>query len=313
MAQTERIAVTSSTVKSNSGAVQRKGFFTWENPWLWIGPAVLILLAYSVFPLLYNIVISFHSWSNSQKLFRFRGLDNWQSLIADPRFHNAIVVTVQYTLIALAIQLALGLLIALLLDARPWGAGIMQSMMILPMVTAPAVAGLIFRLLQHSEFGVISWVLYGAGIITKNEPLLGGTGQNALGAVLLVDIWQWTPFFTLIILAGLKGLPTEIVEASEVDGASWWQRLTRIKIPLLGGVITVAVLFRLVDLYKVFDYIVIMTSGGPAGRTESLAYYNYVFTFQQTRWGFGAAIGVFIMVVGYLTAMLYQRAFRVKW
>jgi multiple sugar transport system permease protein len=285
-------------------------FFSSDNPWFWVLPATAILLAYSIFPLLYNIYLSFFRWRQSEKAFVPHGFENWTDLLtnADGRFYDALVLTIQYTIIALVVQLTLGLLIALLLDAKPWGSGLMQTIMILPMVTAPAVAGLMFRLLQHSEYGAISWIAYSLNILTNDEPLLGGTGRYALFAVVLVDIWQWTPFFTLIILAGLKGIPGEVIEASEVDGATWWQRLTRIKIPLLFGVITVGVLFRLVDLYKIFDYVVIMTNQ----LTETLAYYNYVYTFQQTRWGFGAAIGVFIMLVGWITAFVYTRVFRVR-
>jgi multiple sugar transport system permease protein len=167
--------------------------------------------------------------------------------------------------------------------------------------------------MMHSEFGVISVYSYQIGLLEKSEPLLGGTGRFALIAVLLVDIWQWTPFFVLIILAGLKGMPNEVLEAAEVDGANWFQRLTRVKIPLLFGVITVAILFRLVDLFKIFDYIAIMTAGGPAGRTESVSYYSFVNTFSQVKWGYGATIGVVIMVMGWVAAWIYQKVFRLKW
>jgi multiple sugar transport system permease protein len=244
----------------------------------------------------------------------FLGTRNWVELFTDDaRFVNALGVTFTYLAIALITQLLLGLLIALLLDAKPWGAGLMQTLIILPMVTAPAVAGLMGRLMMHSEFGVLSIYSYNLGLLFKDEPLLGGTGRFALAAVLLVDIWQWTPFFILIILAGLKGIPEEVLEAAEVDGASFFQRLLRIKIPLLFGVITVAVLFRLVDLFKIFDYIAIMTAGGPAGRTESVSYYSFVNTFGQVKWGYGATIGVVIMVLGWVSAWLYQKIFRLKW
>jgi len=315
MAQTERASIPAAQLGLQTKLPHKRGVFSWENPWVWITPAFLILLAYSLFPLLFNLYVSLQRWSNTRRVFVWEGLGNWQTLIADPRFHNALLVTFQYTITALILQIIFGLLIALLLDAKPWGSGVLQTLIVLPMVTAPAVAGLMFRLLQHSEYGVITWLIRGSGlgIITPQEPLLGGSGQNALFSVLMVDIWQWTPFFTLIILAGLKGLSSEVLEAAEVDGANWWDRLLRIKIPLLFGVLTVGILFRLVDLFKVFDYIVIMTSGGPAGRTETLAFYSYVYTFQNIKWGFGAAIGVFIMLVGWISAWTYQRVFRVRW
>jgi multiple sugar transport system permease protein len=263
---------------------------------------------------MFNLVTSLYEFSNSRREWVFLELRNWIKLLTDdPRFLNALGVTLQYVAIALIVELLLGLLIALLLDAKPWGSGLMQTLIILPMVTAPAVAGLMFRLLQHSEFGLLSYYTYATGLLDKSEPLLGGSGRYALFAVLLVDIWQWTPFFVLIILAGLKGVPVEVLEAAEVDGASWFQRLTRIKIPLLFGVITVAVLFRFVDLFKVFDYIAIMTAGGPALRTESVSYYSFVNTFGQVKWGYGATIGVVIMAMGWLSAWLYQKIFRLKW
>jgi multiple sugar transport system permease protein len=129
----------------------------------------------------------------------------------------------------------------------------------------------------------------------------------------LVEIWQWTPFVVLIVLAGLKSIPTEVIEASEVDGANWWQRFWRIKLPLLSTVLTIAILFRLVDLFRVFDYIVILTAGGPALRTETLSYYGYVNTFQQVNFGYGATLGVFVMVLVWVVAFSYIRIFRVKW
>lgn len=292
----------------------RKRFWSGENPLFWLAPAVVFLALYSVFPLIFNLATSLYEFSNSRREWVFLELRNWIKLLTDdPRFLNALGVTLQYVAIALIVELLLGLLIALLLDAKPWGSGLMQTLIILPMVTAPAVAGLMFRLLQHSEFGLLSYYTYATGLLDKAEPLLGGSGRYALVAVLLVDIWQWTPFFVLIILAGLKGVPIEVLEAAEVDGASWFQRLTRIKIPLLFGVITVAVLFRFVDLFKVFDYIAIMTAGGPALRTESVSYYSFVNTFGQVKWGYGATIGVVIMAMGWLSAWLYQKIFRLKW
>lgn len=293
---------------------KRRRFWSGENPYLWLAPAVIFLFLYSIFPLLFNLYRSLYEFSNNRREWVFVEARNWVKLFTDdPRFINALGVTLQYVVVALIVQLLLGLLIALMLDAKPWGSGLMQTLIILPMVTAPAVAGLMFRLLQHSEFGVLSYAVYATGILTKEEPLLGGTGRYALVAVLIVDIWQWTPFFVLIILAGLKGMPTEVLEAAEVDGANSFHRLTRIKIPLLFGVITVAVLFRLVDLFKVFDYIALMTAGGPALRTESVSYYSFVNTFSQIKWGYGATIGVVIMAMGWVSAWVYQKIFHLKW
>ncbi|MFN3334155.1 MAG: carbohydrate ABC transporter permease, partial [Caldilinea sp.] len=156
------------------------------------------------------------------------------------------------------------------------------------------------------------WILYGAGIINKQEPLLGGSGQNALFGVLLADIWQWTPFCILILLAGLKSLPIEPLEAAEVDGANAWQKFWQVKLPLLRNVLAIVILFRIIDLYRVFDYIYVMTSGGPGQRTETISYYAYQ-TYVFINWGYTATLGVAILIVIWVSAFLYTRLFHVEW
>ncbi len=283
-----------------------------EAPWIWMAPAVILLLLYSIYPLIYNIWTSFHKFDPLVRDFVWVGGANWSTLFTDMRALNAVRVTFTYSAIALFVQLTLGLAIAMLLDAGVYGRGLWQSLLILPMVTPPAVVGLIFRLLEHSEYGVISWILYGAGLISKQEPLLGGTGQNALFGVLLADIWQWTPFCILILLAGLKALPTDPLEAAEVDGANAWQKFWHVKLPLLRNVLAVVILFRIIDLFRVFDYIYVMTSGGPGQRTETISYYAYQ-TYVFINWGYTATLGVAILVVIWLTAFLYTRIFHVEW
>lgn len=322
-----------STQGSNSH--NKRAFFSAENPFFWLAPGIGLMLIYAIFPLVYNLYVSFQEWNLMAKRFNFVGGENWQvmwqSFIAapfanlfgnpeagafaavDPRIQNSIQITFQYVLVALVIQLVLGLVIALLLDSGPWGAGLLQSVMILPMVIAPAIAGMIFRLLLHSEFGSVQEILFNIGITTPEEPLMGGTGQYALAALLIVDVWQWTPFFVIILLAGLKGLPQEILEAASVDGANFFDRLFRIKIPLLRSVLLIAVLFRLVDLYRVYDYVHIMTSGGPANKTETISYYAAIQTFGQLQWGYGATMSIVILLIAWLTAFLYQKIFRIRW
>lgn len=323
MAHSETILVRAPQVAAETPS---RRFWSGNNPWFWLTPAIIFMLAYSIIPLVYNVYLSLNEFNTRKKTFEFVGGENWTNLLGfqvnttnglqivfnDPRFANAVGITVQYVVFALLIQLTLGLIIALLLDARPFGAGIMQALIILPMVTAPTVASMLFRLLTHPQFGFISNALYTFGLLTRDEPLIGGTGRYALIGVMLIEIWQWTPFFVLIILAGLKGLPPELMEAAEVDGATWWQRLTHIKIPLLRGVLTVAILFRLVDLYKVVDYVFILTAGGPGGHTETVSYYGYTF-FTKANWGMAATIGLFLMIVAWVTAFAYIKIFKVQW
>lgn len=299
--------------QSRRGRNQRRTpFWSPEGPFIWMLPAVLLLLIYSVYPLVYNIWTSFHEFDPTIRDFVWVGGENWATLFSDGRALNAVRVTVVYGVLALSIELTLGLAIAMLLDAGVYARGLWQSLLILPMVTPPAVVGLMFRLLEHSEFGVISWLLYGSGLLTKQEPLLGGTGQYALFGVLLADIWQWTPFCILILLAGLKSLPIEPLEAAEVDGANGWQKFWQVKLPLLRNVLAIVILFRIIDLYRVFDYIYVMTSGGPGQRTETISYYAYQ-TYVFINWGYTATLGVAILVVIWVSAFIYTRLFHVEW
>ncbi len=288
-------------------------FATHDHPLPWLLPAVLLLVALGLYPLGYNLVNSFREFDEMTGRVEWVGWANWTRLLGDDRVRNALAVTGVYVGVALAIEAVLGLLIALLLNTEPWGAGLWQSLLILPMVVPPTVAGVMFEVFQNADFGVISWLLYEAGILDKTEPLIGGTGRHALKAVLLPDVWQWTPFFVLILLAGLKALPTEPLEAAQVDGAGAWQRLFHITLPMLRPMIAIAVLFRLVDLLKVFDYVYVMTNGGPGVKTEVLSFYAYQRSFQTIEWGYGSVLGIVILVLAIVVANVYVRLFMVEW
>ncbi len=290
-------------------------FLTWDRPLVWLLPVVLVLLFIGVYPLAYNLYNSFREYNvvDFPRRYDWVGLDNWRKLFTDGRVRGALGTTAVYVGAALVIEFVLGLAIAVLLNSGPKLAGLWQSLLILPIVVPPTVVGVMFTVLENAEYGVISWLTYELGLLDKSEPLLGGTGRYAKVAVLLPDIWQWTPFFVLILLAGLKALPEEPLEAAQVDGASAWQRFVHITLPMLRPMLAVAVLFRLVDLLKVFDYIFVMTQGGPGRATEVLSLYTYSRTFQEIQWGYGSTLGLAILVVAIVLANVYIRVFRVEW
>jgi multiple sugar transport system permease protein len=292
--------------------MRRAPFWSFESPWVWMIPAILLLLVYSIYPLIFNIITSFQEFDPISHSFQWVGLKNWIYIFQDERTLNSLKNTFSYMGMALAVELTIGMAIALLFDSKVYLKGLWQTLIILPMVTPPAVAGLIFRLLEHSDFGVLSWLLYGAGIVQRSEPLLGGTGKWALIAVLLVDIWQWTPFCILIFLAGLKALPSEPLEAAEVDGANSWQKFWLVKLPLMRNVVAIVVLFRVIDLYRLFDYIYIMTMGGPGNRTETISFYAYR-TYSFIEWGHTAVLAIVVLVLIWLSSSLYIRFFHVEW
>jgi multiple sugar transport system permease protein len=292
--------------------MRKAPLWSFESPWIWMLPAVLLLVIYSIYPLVFNIITSFQEFDPMTHSFEWVGLKNWLYIFQDERTYNALKITFTYMIIALSIEMVLGMAIALLFDSKIYLKGLWQTLIILPMVVPPAVAGLMFRLFEHSDFGVASWVLYGVGIFQRAEPLLGGTGKWALVGVLLPDIWQWTPFCILIFLAGLKAIPTEPLEAAEVDGASGWQKFWLVKLPLMRNVVAIVVLFRVIDLFRLFDYIYMMTMGGPGNRTETISFYAYR-SYSFVEWGHTAVIALVILVIIWVSTNLYIRFFHVEW
>jgi multiple sugar transport system permease protein len=305
---------------SRARAESRGGrrFISSDRVWVWLLPVVLLLLAIGIYPFLYNIWNSFREFNPMTGRIEPVGLENWQRLVSEivepsGRVRGALWTTAVYVISALAIEFVLGLGIAVLLNSGVWLAGLWQALLILPMVVPPTVAAVMFKVLENPDYGALAYYLQQAGITDKVEPLLGGTGKYALQAVLIPDIWQWTPFFILILLAGLKAIPHEPLEASQVDGASAWQTFWLVTLPMLRPMIAVAVLFRLVDLLKVFDYIFVLTSGGPGTRTEVISFYAYQRSFTTIEWGYGSVLGLLIFVLAIAVASLFVRVFKVGW
>ena len=287
--------------------------FSSERAWPWLLPMIVFLLLIGIYPLIYNLWNSFREFNPMIGRVEPVGWENWQRLIHDSRALDALKTTTTYVLSALLVEFVLGLGIAVLLNTGPWGSGLWQSLMILPMVVPPTVAGVMWKVLENPDYGAFSYYLQKLGITTMKEPLLGGNGKYAMQAVLIPDVWQWTPFFVLILLAGLKALPTEPLEAAKVDGASAWQTFRDITLPMLRPMIAIAVLFRLVDLIKVFDYVYVLTSGGPGTKTEVLSYYAYQRSFTTIEWGYGSVLGIVILVIAILVANVYVKLFRIEW
>ena len=292
-----------------SAGVQ-KGFF--DRPWPWLAPLVVVLAVFTLFPFFYNIYLSFHEFHSFRRTLVFQGLGNWEKLLNDGRMWRSFGVTLFYTAVCLVIQLALGFAVALLIDAPGRAFGVIRSLLLLPLVIPPAVAGMMFLLMEDSQFGVLSWALQRAGLLSAETPLLGSPG-TALAGVMLADIWQWTPFMTLIILAGLRALPREPFEAAALDGARLRHVLLHLTLPMMRRVIAVAVLIRGIDLFRVFDYVFVMTSGGPGTATQTLSYYTWKQSFAFVKWGYGATLSLFAMIFLIVAANIFIRAAKVRW
>ncbi|MBZ9922493.1 sugar ABC transporter permease [Mesorhizobium sp. B292B1B] len=285
-------------------------FMTAEHPFPWLAPITVMLLVFGIYPLAYSVWLSFHKRNVVSRQLDFAGVHQWARAFSDTRMWHSLETTLIYTFVALAVQLALGILIALLLDTDRKGYGILRALMTLPLVVPPAVTGMMFLLMQDGSFGVLSFYLYALNLISPAQPILTQP-VTALLAILLADIWQWTPFMVLIILAGLRALPKEPFEAAAIDGANGIQTFLRLTLPMLRKVIAVAVLIRGVDLFRIYDYVYIITAGGPGTATETLSFYAGRIYFTGD-FPYAATLSLIVLVVLIGVSNVFVRLFKVR-
>jgi multiple sugar transport system permease protein len=265
-------------------------------------PAALFALALTILPLGYAIFTSLQSFRFGQPL-TFIGLQNYFSLLHDSNFYSSLKTTLIFTAAATASEFTLGLVLALLLkEDFPWQ-GLIRSSLMIPMIVAPVVVGIIWRLLYSSDVGLLSYAvqqLTGHPINVLSDP------SFALPGLILVDIWEWTPFMFLILLAGIQSLPQEPFEAARVDGAGPWATLFHLTLPMLQPVIVVAVLIRALDAFTVFDQVFVLTQGGPGMATEvsTLMVYKSAFRFSQIGYAAAMAITLLILVLALSAAIV---------
>ena len=283
-----------------------------DSPIPWLAPLVALLVVFTIYPLFYNIWLSFHEYFPRKRAIQFVGMQNWQQLWEDTRFWSSLGVTFVYFAIALVFEIVLGMAIALLLDAELPGFGGLRAILSLTLVIPPAIAGMMFLLMEDAQFGVLTYILNSLGLLDKTTPILA-TSSTALGGVLVAEIWQWPPFMVLIFMAGLRSLPAEPYEAAMIDGASAFQMFRRLTLPMMSKVIAVAVLLRGIDLFRVFDYVFVMTSGGPGTATYTLSLYAWQQTFSFIKWGYGATLSLVSLAIIMVLANIFIRVFKVRW
>lgn len=283
-----------------------------NSPVPWLAPLVALLVVFTIFPLFYNIWLSFHEFVPMKRSLTYVGLDNWKLLIHDTRFWSTLGVTLTYFFVALVLEVALGLGIAMLLDAELPGFGILRAVLSMTLVIPPAIAGMMYMLMEDPQFGLLTWVLNSLGVLDKTTPILA-TSATALAGVLIAEVWQWTPFMVLIFLAGLRSLPSEPYEAAMIDGASSFQMFRRLTLPMMSRVLAVAVLLRGIDLFRVFDYVFVMTSGGPGTSTYTLSLYAWQQTFSFLKWGYGATLSLVSLFLVMALANLFIKVTKIRW
>ena len=275
---------------------------------LFIAPAAIVLLLMLVFPLTSTAHLSFYEWFAAGPPPRFAGMHNYVALLADERFLKALARTLAFTALSVTAEVALGTALALMF-ARPFiGRGAARTIFLLPMVATPVAISLVWLLMFDPATGVLNYLLK---LIGLGPSLWVSDSFLALPALVLVDVWQWTPIVMLMVLGGLTALPEDPFEAARIDGASRWQVFRYLTLPMLRPYIVVAALFRGIDALKTFDSIYVITRGGPGFASETLNLYIYASAFDYLHFGYSSAMLVifFLIVLGLSVALI---AFRRK-
>jgi multiple sugar transport system permease protein len=240
------------------------------TPYLFLTPALAILAIALMYPIGYMIYASFLDWNPSQRIGEasFVGWRNYLFLLNDPKFRESFGVTLIFAASVVSIEMVLGVGLAMLLDRNIRGLSLLRTLFILPMMIAPIVVGLMWRLMYHPTVGIFNRTLKGMGL--SPVPWLSDANW-ALASIVIADIWQWTPFIFILALAALQSLPKSALEAARIDGANGWQQILHIKLPLMLPVLIVTCLLRLIDAFKVLEVVLVLTNGGPGLSTEILS------------------------------------------
>jgi ABC-type sugar transport system permease subunit len=276
--------------------------------WLLVLPALGLVALVAVFPLGWTVWESLHlhdlrmPWRGRP----FIGLDNYLELAGDPRFHGALLHTAGFALVSVGLEMVLGLALALGLDRAFRGRGAVRALVLLPWAIPTVVAALLWRFMFESQAGIVNAALVATGIV--DEPVVWFVrAATAWVPVVLADVWKATPFVALLLLAGLQQIDRSLYEAAAVDGAGWWHQLRKITLPLLRPALLVALIFRTLDAFRVFDLIYVMTGGGPGTSTEPIALYTFDTLLQNLRFGYGAALSLVVFVITFTLALAYIR------
>ncbi|HEY4423933.1 MAG TPA: sugar ABC transporter permease [Pyrinomonadaceae bacterium] len=289
-------------------------FFNAQNkrelllPALFLAPALAVLLALSIYPLIYSVTISLQQETAAGITWT---LGNFTRLFSDGFFWTAMVHTFIYAAVALTCEFLLGLGLALLLNNQIRGRGFFRASLLVPMMLPTVVVGVVWRLMLNPNFGAVNGTLKQFGIDTENLTWTASP-KLAMFSVIAVDVWQWTPFVFLVLLAGLQAIPQEPYEAALIDGSSAWATFRHVTLPLLKPSILIVLLLRTMDLLRVFDQIFILTEGGPGFATETISLYIYRAAFRFFDFGYAAAMSFVLLALTNVISALYIKFLQAK-
>jgi multiple sugar transport system permease protein len=277
--------------------------------YLFLSPVLILFLVFTILSVVYAFYLSFHKWNILEPEKPYVGLANYERLLHDERFRQAIINTVYYTATTVPLSVVLGLLIALLLNQEIRARGLFRTMFYIPVVTPLVIAAIIWKWVYQGDFGLLNYYLLKLHII--DQPLLWlSDKQLAMPASIVMWVWKTVGFVMVVYLAGLQAIPQDYYDAAKVDGAGSWRRLRDITIPLLSSTTFFVVIIQFLGSFQAFTQIFVLTSGGPVGKTTTIVYYIYTHAFKRFDMGYASAMAFafFAMMFGF--TLLQMRFFR---
>lgn len=265
-------------------------------PALYLGPAVLIMAAACLYPVLSAFHLGLYDWSMGTPWSEAHWVawDNFLSAFSNPRVWSSLWTTLLFAAVCVSAEMVLGIALALALERPVRGTAFFRTLFILPMMIAPIAVGLVWRYIFDAQFGLINAVL----ALFKIAPMAWLAEPTlAFAAIVIADIWQWTPFVFIMMVAALANVDSAVIEASRIDGAQWWQMTFLVKLPMIAHVIAITLMMRLIDAFRVLEVVYVLTFGGPGDSTEILALHIYKTAFVGQQLGVAAAISVLLLVV----------------
>ena len=286
------LASTVAEPKARTGAYRRKRL----TPWLFVAPCLVVIVLVTIFPMFYSLGLSTIKWEIALTEKPFIGLGNYIALLHDARFLHSILITLIVVVVGVGTELVLGFTLAQILLEEMRGKRIIVAALLLPVMVMPVVVGYTWRLLWDAQYGPINQII---GWIIGRPFTFTWLAQTptAMFVILVTEIWQWTPFMFLVFLSGLAVLDPEVFEAADIDGASGWDKLWHLTVPLLRPIIIVALLIRGLDALKFFDLIFTLSGGGPGNSTETISFFIYQTGYQFFRLGYGAAASFILLIL----------------
>ena len=272
--------------------------------WGFASPALIVIGAFTIFPILFSIFVSFENVNVTGAGFSFQGLTagNYSTVLGAGLWHHALWFTTVYTVVTVVVEVALGTVFALVLERMTQGRGMMMALLLIPWSLITVVSAELWSYVYNASYGVLSGVFHN----------ILGSPFSATLALMFADVWKTTPFVTIIVLAGLVMIPQELLEASEVDGANGWKTFWRVTLPLLRPTIGIAVLFRVLQAFGLFDLPYVLTTGGPGTSTESLAMLGYNTMFTNLDFGPGAAVATTTAAIVLIMCLVFLKAFKAQ-